>query len=95
MDVKLREERAKDENSLISEVVGPEQIAEVVARWTGIPVTKLNKSERQRLLKLGEHLHERMVGQDDAVEAVANAMLRSRAGRRVKSQSEVALSGLS
>eukprot|EP00808_Paulinella_micropora_P027680 g59104.t1 len=86
MDVKLREERAKDENSLISEVVGPEQIAEVVARWTGIPVTKLNKSERQRLLKLGEHLHERMVGQDDAVEAVANAVLRSRAGLARKHQ---------
>jgi ATP-dependent Clp protease ATP-binding subunit ClpB len=86
MTVELQQEREKDENSLISEMVGPEQIAEVVARWTGIPVTKLNQSERQRLLSLGKHLHKRMVGQDEAVEAVADAVLRSRAGLARKNQ---------
>lgn len=86
MTVELQQQRASDDNALISEQVGPEQIAEVVARWTGIPVTKLNQSERQRLLSLGEHLHSRMVGQDEAVEAVANAVLRSRAGLARKNQ---------
>jgi len=65
---------------MVSEVVGPEQIAEVVSRWTGIPVSKLNRSDRQRLLSLGDTLRERVVGQDVAVNAVADAILRSRAG---------------
>jgi len=60
--------------------VGPEQIAEVVARWTGIPVTKLTSTDRDRLLRLEDHLHQRVVGQDEAVKAVSEAVLRSRAG---------------
>ncbi|KAJ3024356.1 hypothetical protein HKX48_000032 [Thoreauomyces humboldtii] len=67
-------------NNLVSEVVTPDQIMEVVARWTGIPVTKLNKSQIDRLLGLEEVLHRRVVGQDEAVKAVAEAVLRSRAG---------------
>lgn len=66
--------------ALLTEVVGPEQIAEVVARWTGIPVNKLTATDRDRLLNLESHLHERVIGQDEAVREVANAVLRSRAG---------------
>jgi len=73
-------EEQKHENALVSEVVGAEQIAEVIAKWTGIPVTKLKETEREKLLKLGEHLHKRVIGQDEAVDAVAEAVLRSRAG---------------
>lgn len=64
----------------VSETVGIDQIAEVVARWTGIPVTKLNQTEREKLLHLSAVLHQRVVGQDTAVDAVADAVLRSRAG---------------
>jgi len=67
-------------SNLVSETVGIDEIAEVVARWTGIPVTKLNQTEREKLLQLGSVLHRRVVGQDTAVEAVADAVLRSRAG---------------
>ena len=70
----------KSENSLISESVNGEEIAAIVAEWTGIPVKKLVESDRERLLKLPEILHHRVVGQEDAVERVANAILRSRAG---------------
>lgn len=66
--------------ALVSETVGVDQIAEVVARWTGIPVTKLNQTERDKLLHLSAVLHQRVVGQDMAVDAVADAVLRSRAG---------------
>jgi ATP-dependent Clp protease ATP-binding subunit ClpB len=69
-----------EEATLLTEVVGPEQIAEVVARWTGIPVTKLTSTDRDRLLRLEDHLHQRVVGQDEAVKAVSEAVLRSRAG---------------
>ena len=65
---------------MVSETVGPEQIAHVVARWTGIPAERLNEGERTRLLALAERLHQRVVGQDEAVDAVANAVLRARAG---------------
>ncbi|XP_026439154.1 chaperone protein ClpB1-like [Papaver somniferum] len=68
------------ENSMLTEAVGPEQIAEVVSRWTGIPVTRLGQNEKERLIGLGERLHKRVVGQDQAVSAVAEAILRSRAG---------------
>eukprot|EP00697_Spironema_sp_BW2_P016812 gnl/Spiro4/824_TR454_c0_g1_i1.p1 gnl/Spiro4/824_TR454_c0_g1~~gnl/Spiro4/824_TR454_c0_g1_i1.p1 ORF type:complete len:909 (+),score=314.84 gnl/Spiro4/824_TR454_c0_g1_i1:53-2728(+) len=76
------QERPSDQqlSSLLTEVVGPEEIATVVARWTGIPVTKLGQGERERLLNLGNYLHERVVGQDLAVDAVAEAIVRSRAG---------------
>lgn len=78
--IKKLTEAPPDKNQMIQEKVGPEQIAEVVARWTGIPVTKLKQTDRQRLLDLGKHLHSRVIGQDDAVTAVAQAILRSRAG---------------
>merc|ERR1711963_159786 len=66
--------------SLLTETITPDQIADVVSRWTGIPVAKLNQTDRDKLLKLDEALHKRVVGQDEAVEAVAQAILRSRAG---------------
>jgi ATP-dependent Clp protease ATP-binding subunit ClpB len=65
---------------LLKEEVDEEDIAEVVARWTGIPVAKLVEGEREKLVHLAEHLHLRVVGQDDGVEAVANAVIRARAG---------------
>lgn len=65
---------------MLQEVVEEEDIASVVARWTGIPVTKLTQTERQRLINLGECLHRRVKGQDEAVDRVAEAILRSRAG---------------
>jgi ATP-dependent Clp protease ATP-binding subunit ClpB len=68
------------ENLMLTETVGPDQIAEVVSRWTGIPVTRLGQNEIERLIGLGDRLHNRIVGQDQAVNAVAEAVLRSRAG---------------
>jgi ATP-dependent Clp protease ATP-binding subunit ClpB len=67
-------------DNLLTEVVGPEEIAEVVSRWTGIPVKKLTQGDRERILNLQSHLHQRVIGQDEAVKAVAEAVLRSRAG---------------
>jgi len=67
-------------SSLIREEVGPEDIAELIARWTGIPVSKMLQSEREKLLHLEEELHKRVVGQDDAIQAIADAVRRSRAG---------------
>ena len=63
---------------LLREEVTPEEIAEVVSRWTGVPVTKLIESEKQKLMNLDLHLHQRVVGQDEAVRAVAQAVLRAR-----------------
>lgn len=68
------------ENQFLREEVTEEEIAEIVARWTGIPVTKLMEGEREKLLHLAEVLHERVIGQDEAVNAVADAVLRARAG---------------
>ncbi len=68
------------ENSLIKEEVTYEDIAEVVAKWTGIPVTKMIQSEREKLLKLEDELHKRVVGQEEAIVAVSDAVRRSRAG---------------
>ena len=65
---------------LLKEEVDEEDIAEVVSRWTGIPVSKLLEGEMQKLLHLEEELHERVVGQDEAVKAVAEAVLRARSG---------------
>ena len=65
---------------LLKEEVRPDDVAEIVARWTGIPVTRLLESEREKLLRLPEVLHERVVGQDEAITAVSEAVLRSRAG---------------
>ncbi|MBQ7531207.1 MAG: AAA family ATPase, partial [Paludibacteraceae bacterium] len=67
-------------DSLIKEEVDEDDIAEVVARWTGIPVTKMMQSERDKLLHLEEELHKRVIGQDEAIEAVSDAIRRSRAG---------------
>nr|GMC50702.1 chaperone protein ClpB1 [Ipomoea batatas] len=74
-----RSEEDKD-GTMLTEAVGPDQIAEVVSRWTGIPVTRLGQNEKERLIGLAERLHQRVVGQDHAVSAVAEAVLRSRAG---------------
>eukprot|EP00008_Paramoeba_atlantica_P013934 CAMPEP_0201476806 /NCGR_PEP_ID=MMETSP0151_2-20130828/1933_1 /ASSEMBLY_ACC=CAM_ASM_000257 /TAXON_ID=200890 /ORGANISM="Paramoeba atlantica, Strain 621/1 / CCAP 1560/9" /LENGTH=765 /DNA_ID=CAMNT_0047857307 /DNA_START=79 /DNA_END=2376 /DNA_ORIENTATION=- len=79
-EAKSKEASSSSQVAMLSEEVGPQQIAEVVARWTGIPVTRLQKAEKERLLELGSHLHERVVGQEEAVKSVANAVLRSRAG---------------
>lgn len=74
---KLQEQ---SEHSLIKEEVTYDDIAEVVAKWTGIPVTKMLQSEREKLLKLEDQLHKRVVGQEEAIEAVSDAVRRSRAG---------------
>jgi ATP-dependent Clp protease ATP-binding subunit ClpB len=68
------------EFSLLRNKVGEEEIAEVVSKWTGIPVSKMLEGERDKLLKMDEALHQRVVGQDEAVSSVANAIRRSRAG---------------
>lgn len=73
-------EEKRDGKSLIQEEVTREDIAEVVAKWTGIPVTKMLQSEREKLLHLEEELHKRVVGQDEAIQAVSDAIRRSRAG---------------
>jgi ATP-dependent Clp protease ATP-binding subunit ClpB len=73
-------ENQKSENTLIKEEVDYEDIAEVVAKWTGIPVTKMLQSDREKLLKLEDELHNRVVGQDEAIQAVSDAVRRSRAG---------------
>ena len=65
---------------LMKEEVGEDDIAEVVARWTGIPVSRLLEGEMQKLLQLEDHLHKRVIGQDEAVTAVADAVIRARAG---------------
>jgi ATP-dependent Clp protease ATP-binding subunit ClpB len=70
----------KDSKTLIKEEVTYEDIAEVVAKWTGVPVTKMLQSDREKLLKLEEELHKRVVGQEEAIEAVSDAVRRSRAG---------------
>jgi ATP-dependent Clp protease ATP-binding subunit ClpB len=72
--------QAKNGKPLVAEEVTEEDIASVVARWTGIPVSKLQEGEMSKLLKLGDELHRRVVGQDEAVDAVADAIMRARAG---------------
>ena len=68
------------ERRLLREVVTTEEIAEIVSLWTGIPVARLTEGEREKLLRLDEVLHERVVGQDEAVQAVADALIRARSG---------------
>jgi ATP-dependent Clp protease ATP-binding subunit ClpB len=68
------------DDRMLKEVVGAEEIAEVVSRWTGIPVTKLGQTDKERLLTLSTMLHRRVVGQDEAVSLVSDAVLRSRSG---------------
>ena len=77
-DLTARQARIKD--PIITEAVTPEDIAEVVAKWTGIPVKRMLESEREKLLRMEAELHKRVVGQNVAIEAVADAVRRSRAG---------------
>ncbi|HCL80519.1 MAG TPA: type VI secretion system ATPase TssH, partial [Synergistaceae bacterium] len=85
---RLEEElRAKEEGiqggegqKILREEVTEDEISEIISRWTGIPVTKLMEGEREKLLKLADILHRRVVGQDEAVELVADAVLRARSG---------------
>ncbi|MGY8933793.1 MAG: ATP-dependent chaperone ClpB [Flavobacteriales bacterium] len=78
LETKLSEN--ENETSLIKEEVTTEDIAEVVAKWTGIPITKMLQSDREKLLKLEDELHQRVVGQNEAIVAVSDAIRRSRAG---------------
>ena len=79
--LKEEEERLKTKDvSLVHEAVTEDEIAEIISRWTGIPVSKLNETERNKTLHLDQELHKRVVGQDDAVQKVTEAIIRSRAG---------------
>ena len=84
LEKELREAEEKSENrksaSMLHDTVTEEEISGIVAKWTGIPVAKLMESEREKLLRLSEQLHERVIGQDEAVIKVSEAILRSRAG---------------
>ncbi|MBQ5797976.1 MAG: ATP-dependent chaperone ClpB [Firmicutes bacterium] len=84
LEKKLEEEKVRaekaEEHQLLKEQVTEEEIAEIVSKWTGIPVSKLVEAEKEKLLKLADTLHERVIGQNEAVEAVSEAVLRSRAG---------------
>ena len=73
-------ERERGDESLLRDKVTDDEIARIVSRWTGIPVTKLKEGEREKLLQLPEELHRRVIGQDEAVQKVSEAILRSRAG---------------
>ena len=77
---RLTKEKEGWENPIMNEAVSEDDIAEVVARWTGIPVSRMMQSEKEKLLHIEEELHKRVVGQDEAISAVANAVRRSRAG---------------
>ena len=82
-DIEARQQQLKERQgteAMVKEEVTPDDIAEVVARWTGIPVTRMMQSEREKLLHLEDELHRRVVGQDEAIQAVADAVRRSRAG---------------
>lgn len=76
----LKLEETQKSNRLLNEEVGAEDIAEIVAKWTGIPLSKMLESERSKLIKMEERLHQRVIGQEEAVTAVSNAIRRSRAG---------------
>ncbi len=79
-EAEAAERVADKENTLLRDKVTEEEIAKIVARWTGIPVAKLMESEREKLLHLDDILHQRVIGQDEAVQRVCDAILRSRAG---------------
>ena len=76
----LTRKQAEIKNPIVTEAVTPQDIAEVVAKWTGIPVQKMLESEKEKLLRIESELHKRVVGQDQAIQAVADAVRRSRAG---------------
>ncbi len=79
-ELKLQLRSMQADNAMINEEVDSEQIAEVVSKWTGIPVTRMMQSEREKLLHLEEQLHKRVVGQDEAIDTIANAIRRNRTG---------------
>ncbi len=76
----LRLQELQGDNPMINEEVGAEDIADIVSRWTGIPVSRMLQSEREKLLNLENELHKRVIGQHEAIEAISNAIRRSRAG---------------
>ena len=80
VEIQARLKELQGEGAMIKEEVDSEDIAEVVSRWTGIPVKKMAQSEKDKLLHLEEELHQRVVGQEDAIRAVSDAVRRSRAG---------------
>lgn len=85
LKAKLEEEQRnietnKNDNSLLRQKVSEEEIAEIISRWTGIPLSKLVSGEREKLLKLSDILHRRIIGQDEAIQRVTDAIIRSRAG---------------
>ena len=80
LEKKLTEAESRDDDMLVEEAVRPEQIAAVVERWTGIPTSRMLEGEREKLLRMEEGLHKRVIGQNQAVHAVANAVRRARAG---------------
>lgn len=80
LEAAFQEEKGTDSDRIIREVVTDEEIGEIVSQWTGIPVSKLVETEREKLLNLSDILHERVVGQDRAVDLVADAVVRARAG---------------
>ena len=81
-EIKLLEEKMKEniDTALLKEEVTENEISQIVAKWTGIPVTKLAETEKEKLLKLEEELQKRVIGQEEAVNAVSNAIIRARAG---------------
>ena len=79
-DLEKRLGESDDSDLMVEEAVRPEQIASVVERWTGVPVAKMLEGEREKLLRMEDGLHKRVIGQDSAVKAVANAVRRARAG---------------
>ena len=79
-ELEALEQMERKEDAILKEEVTAEEIAEIVARWTGVPVTKLIEGEREKLLRLQNILHERVIGQNEAVDAVTEAILRARAG---------------
>src|SRR5437868_2014176 len=80
LEKELAEREAQDTQPMVKEEVDEDDIALVVSRWTGIPVTRLLEGEVQKLVHMEERLHERVIGQDEAIEAVANAVRRARSG---------------
>ncbi len=82
IEAKLKDAARAGNDAMLREVVGPEEIAEAVSRWSGIPVTKLLEGEREKLLHLDAAIKAKVIGQDEAVDAVSDAVLRARAGIR-------------
>src|SRR3970282_568686 len=79
-DIRRRQEEWERERETHRPVIGEEEVAFIVSRWTGIPVTRLQEAETQRLLRMEEELHKSVVGQDQAIQAISRAIRRSRAG---------------